>query len=181
MQISSQIESSLWGTQNVLNKDWGACFYLFEADPQIFWQPSYVKAEGKSLSSFLSSPKLHIRYVCVTLVYLLYFSMISVAFMWHLCDMIAYMWHIRDETYSICWICYYVRNICDLYLGLVRVHSQLVAISHSLHIVCIFSFLCIACIWFACIWFRANIFKIFSSEVNKCYLYTEMNWCLQLY
>ena len=133
-----------------------------------FWQPSYVKAEGKSLSSFISSPKLHICYVCVTLVYLLYISMINAAFMWHLCDMIAYMWHICDDTYSIFWICNYVGDICDMYLVLVRVHSQLVTISHSVHIICIFSFLYIAgCI---CIWFRANIFKILSSEVHKCYL-----------
>ena len=45
------------------------------------------------------------------------------------------------DIYSICWICYYVRTVCDQYLVLVRVHSQLVAISHSLHIICIFSFL----------------------------------------
>ena len=77
----TQIESPLWGTKNVLNKDWGAWFYLFEADPQIFWQLSYVKAEGKSLSSFLPSPEVHICYVCVTLVYLLYISMINAAFM----------------------------------------------------------------------------------------------------
>ena len=131
-----------------------------------FLTTSYVKAERKSLSSFIPSPELHICYVCVTLVYLFYISMINAAFMWHLCEMIAYMWHIYDETYSICWICNYVGDICDMYLVLVRVHSQLVAISHSLHIICIFSFLYIV----GCIWFGANIFKIFSSEVNKCYL-----------
>ena len=137
---------------------------------KFFWQPSYVKAEGKSLSSFIPSPKLHICYVCVTLVYLLYISMINVAFMWHLCHMIARTCdiYVTRHQYSRRWICYYVRNVCDMYLVLVRVHSQLVAISHSVHIICIFSFLNISrCI---CIWFRANIFKIFSAEVNKYYL-----------
>ena len=57
-----------------------SCFF-FEADPQIFLKPSYAKAEGKSLSSSLPLPKLHISYVCVKFMYLLYISMINVAFM----------------------------------------------------------------------------------------------------
>ena len=65
--------------------------YFFEADPQTFGiKPSYVKAKGKSLSSSLPSPKLHICYICVTFMYLLYISMINVAFILHLCDMIAH-------------------------------------------------------------------------------------------
>ena len=47
-------------------------FYLFKADPQFFLQPSYVKAEGKSLSSSIPLPKLHVCYICVTLMCLLY-------------------------------------------------------------------------------------------------------------
>ena len=40
----------------------------------------------------------------------------------------------------LCWICYYVGdNICDIYVVLVRVHSQLVAISHSVHMIYVFS------------------------------------------
>ena len=124
---------------------------------KFFWQPSYVKAEGKSLSSFIPSPK------CVSVIYFYDKCCNYVAFMWHDC---TYIWHIRDVTYIICWICYYVGNVCDMYLVLVRVHSQLVAVSHSVHILCIFSFLYIA--RGICIWFRASIFKIFSSEVNKC-------------
>ena len=67
----TQIESPLWGTLNVLNQDWDG-FYFFEADPQIFLQHSYVKAEGKSLSSSIPLPKLYICYLCVTLMYFLY-------------------------------------------------------------------------------------------------------------
>ena len=43
------------------------------------------------------------------------------------------MSHICDVTYSICWICNYVGDICDIYVVLVRVHSQLVAISHDIY------------------------------------------------
>ena len=52
-----------------------------------------------------------------------------------------YLSHIYDVTYSICKICNYVGDICDVHVVLVRFHSQLVAISHSVHIICIFSFL----------------------------------------
>ena len=107
---------------------------------------------------------------CVSVIHFYDKCCIYVTFMWH--DY-TYMWHIRDVTYSICWICYYVRNVRDMYLVLGRVHSQLVAISHSVHIMCIFSFLYIA----RCIWFRANIFKIFSSEVSKCYLQKWIDAC----
>ena len=52
-----------------------------------------------------------------------------------------YLSHICDVTYSICKICNYVGDICDVHVVLVRFHSQLVAISHPIHIICIFSFL----------------------------------------
>ena len=82
-------------------------------------------------------------------------------------------------TYSICCICNYVGDICDVYVVLVRVDNHLVVISHFAHTICIFSFPYIARGIY--IWFRANIFKIFFLKVNKCYLYTEINWCLQLH
>ena len=71
-----------------LNRPWGG-FNFLEADPQIFLQPSYVKVEGKSLSSSIPLLKLNICYICVTLVYLLDIYMIDIAFMWNICDMIA--------------------------------------------------------------------------------------------
>ena len=74
-----------------------AWFYLFEADRQSFWQPSNVKAEVKSLSSFIPSPKLHICYVCVcdTCVAIIYFydkCCLYVTFMWHDCIHVTYIW-----------------------------------------------------------------------------------------
>ena len=122
------------------------CFYFFDADLPIFLQPSYIKAGGKSLSSSIPWPKLHVCYICVTLVYLLQKYMINVAFMWHnymqrLWHNCTYVWHIHDMKYSICWICNYVWDICEVYVFLVRVDSQLVAIPHSVHMICIFSFL----------------------------------------
>ena len=49
---------------------------------------------------------------CVSVIYFYDKCCNYVTFMRHDC---TYMWHIRDETYSICWICYYVRNVCDVF------------------------------------------------------------------
>ena len=102
--------------------------------------------------------------------------MIDIAFMWHyvktvtwLHRHVTYMWRV---TCSIRWICNYLRNSAT-YVVLVRVDSQLITTAHSIHMMCISSFLYIArC---TCIWYRANIFKIFFPELNECYFYTETN------
>ena len=55
-------------------------FYFFETDLQIFLQPSYVKAEGKSLCSSILLPKLHMCDTYVSVMYL-WVYMIDIAFM----------------------------------------------------------------------------------------------------
>ena len=145
-------------------------FYFFEADPQIFLQHSYVKAEGKSLSSSIPLPKLYICYICVTLMYLLYIYVYiymyiyirSIAFMWHrLWPDCTYMWHVCDvwRTVYVGYVIIWGKYVTYLICSFVRFHGQLVVISHPTHMMCIFSFLCNArCI---CIWFIAIVFKIF--------------------
>ena len=64
-------------------------------------------------------------------------------------------------------------NICDIYVVLVRVHSQLVTISHSVHMIYVFSIFHILQSAYA--YDLVNIFIISFLEVNKYYLYTEIN------
>ena len=97
------------------------CFYYFKADPQIFLQPSYasIGEVNKSLYPLIKTTYLlHMCDIDVPVGYLYDKYSINVTYMWHHC---TYM-------YSICWIRNYVGIVCDIYIFLARVHSQLVAI-----------------------------------------------------
>ena len=103
----------------------------------------------------------------------IYIYIRSIAFMWHrLWPDCTYMWHVSDVWrtvyvgYVIIWGIYVTYLICSF----VRVHIQLVVISHSTHMMCIFSFLCNArCI---CIWFMAIVFKIFFPSRSTTNMYS---------
>lgn len=149
------------------------CFYYFKADPQIFLQPSYASIGGVNKSLYPLIKTTYLLHMCdidVPVGYLYDKYSINVTYMWHHC---TYM-------YSICWIRNYVGNVCDIYIYFWQGSTASLLQFNILLTWYVFSVFYILQ--------GANAYdlrqissKMFFPEVNKCYLYTEMNWCLQLH